>query len=107
MSYDNAVGWDELPIPNSFVHKLCSNGAVDAPADGSDDTACWAADFSDPRNFFTNKFFLVTALAEDMLDDISTTIVQLVALLQILRMKRPMTSLPRVEWVTSGWNWMP
>lgn len=37
----------------------------------------------------------------------ASTIVQFFLHPQIFRMKRPMSSLPRGECVTSGWNWIP
>jgi hypothetical protein len=48
-----------LPIADSFMHKFSCDCAIDAAADGPDDTSLWATNIANSGNFFAYEFFLI------------------------------------------------
>jgi hypothetical protein len=101
-------GRTHAPLADGFVHQFSGNGAIDAATNGTYDPTRFAANFTDASDFLAYKFLLQVAsckLASRIHQRVHIyTIVQWLSQPQILRTNREMTSFPRGECVTSGWN---
>ena len=107
-----AFGKTYVPAADRFVHQFSGDRAVDATANGADNATSFSADLTYASNLLSYKLFLYVCCGGEVeirarTELLARTMVQSLLHPQMLSTNREMTSFPRGECVTSGWNWMP